>query len=548
MKRTLVVLLLVLSGVPLLGQSTVSITSIAAGTVATLGSVTVNGNGFTPANAAISVIVIPQGGFTVTVPAYSATASAVKFMMPPLISSSSGRLFDASVNVDVQVVQTTASSVSTSNVLSGLTVNPPPQSSATPGKVTRAFLQVTGDLQETTRAALGSRFPSLAGRSQSVSNELRTMIDAVTAVIDNPERSITLPTINNAPAVLNRDALVIADRVAFALVSQLNQQLTALTADAPSGVARIGPLAEPCSQRQIGLPELDQHLCGINVQYERINRIGGPLVASGAAAVYGMPLALVGSQAVGSLAAAEVIGPNMAIALGLLPGPVVSHLAAHATGSAPPTVGATFTDVGVSLLESLAGLSVPVFSGTLSGINLAADFEAAANGPSGPAATYPTQGVMISAPTQSVPVNTRPIALIPGTGIGGTARWLAVAATQQVTALTTATQPPPSAARFNGLYSGFQRGSCTAPGPDGPIVVPGSGAVTLTISNGTLTLTSGGTGTGTVTPAGAFNAGDGICTVSGRFWEESGRAGGSGSVSCNAPPATCFGTWNVLRN
>jgi hypothetical protein len=370
----------------------------------------------------------------------------------------------------------------------------------------------------------------------------------VTAVIDNGERTISLPTINNTPAVLSRDALVIADRVTFAMVSQLNTQLTALTADAPSGATAIRPLAEPCSQRQVGLPEFDQHLCGINVQYERINRIGGPLVAAGAATAYGMPLTLLGGMAVASLAAAELIGPNMAIALGLLPGPVVSHLSAHATGSTPPTVGATFTDVGVSLLENLAGLGTPVFSGTLSGINLAADFEAAANGPSGPAATYPTQGVMVSAPTQSVPTGTRPIALIPGTGIGGTARWLAVAATQQVTALTTATQPPPSAARFNGLYSGFARGSCTAVGPEGPIVVPWSGGLTATISGGTLTFTSGGSGSGTVTPAGGFSAGDGICSVAGRFWEDAGRAGGLGSVSCASGPATCFGTWNVLRN
>jgi hypothetical protein len=72
--------------------------------------------------------------------------------------------------------------------------------------------------------------------------------------------------------------------------------------------------------------------------------------------------------------------------------------------------------------------------------------------------------------------------------------------------------------------------------------------LTLTISNGTLTVTSGGSGSGTVTPAGAFNASDGTCSVAGRFWEDNGRAGGSGSVRCATGGATCFGTWNVLRN
>lgn len=555
MKRTLVVLLLVLSGVPLLGQSTVSITSITAGTVATLGSVTVNGSGFTPATAAISVIVVPQGGFVITVPVYSATASAVKFMMPPLISSSTGTLFDSPVNVDIQVVQATASSVSTSNVLSGLTVNPPPQSSATPGRLTRAFLQITGDLQETMRAATGSRYPSLSARSQTMSDDLRGMIDAVTAVIDNGERTVLLSTTNNVPAVLNRDALVVSDRVVFAMVTQLNQQLTALVADAPNGATRVRPLAEPCSQRAVGLPQVEtEMLCGMGVQYDRINRIGGPLVASGAATVYGMPLALVGSQAVGSLAAAEVVGPHMAVALGLLPGPVASHLAAHATGSAPPTVGATFTDIGISLLESLAGLGVPIFSGTLSGINTAADFEAIANGPTGPAPAYPRQGVMISAPTQPVPVNTRPIALIPGTGIGGTARWLAVAATQQVTALTTVTQPPPSAARFNGLYTGSSNGSCTVTVPEGPpIVQSASGPLSLTIANGVMSVTAGGSGQGTVSPTGQLGVSSvasagGACDVGGRFWEDPlGRAGGLGYTRCSGPGFTCAGTWNVLR-
>src|SRR3970282_437393 len=87
---------------------------------------------------------------------------------------------------------------------------------------------------------------------------------------------------------------------------------------------------------------------------------------------------------------------------------------------------------------------------------------------------------------------------------GATARGVAPAGTQQILPILSVTLPPPEIARFNGLYSGSVNGSCSSPGEGS---VEKSGAVSMTVSSGTIAITSAGTGSGTVTAAGQVNSG-----------------------------------------
>lgn len=197
---------------------------------------------------------------------------------------------------------------------------------------------------------------------------------------------------------------------------------------------------------------------------------------------------------------------------------------------------------------------IPILSGTNAGVSLASDFEKAANAPNGPSTSVPAKGVIVAAAPQGTPSGTRPAMAFQGLGIDATAKWLAVSSTQQVTSLLNAVLPTPTAARFNGLYAGSARVSCTA-SAEGVTVTTGSQqALNFTVAGGTLTVTVGGSGTGTVSRSGQLgtvpvSAAGLTCQASGRFWEDgTGRAGASGSQTCAGPNVSCAGAWNVLRN
>lgn len=538
----------------LTAQTSISIAALDRASVPTMGTVIVSGSGFDPEHAAMSVTLTARGAAPATVPITFATPASLSFVVPPMLDLSTGALFDTAIVADVQVVQVTAASVMTSNVLGGLTIEPAPRSSVAAGVLTKNYLLMTEDLQQSVRSRLSAagRAPSLVAASQRFSDDLRALIDATSAIVTTPSRTVALPTANNAPLTLTKDALAIADRVVFATVQQLAAQLQSAARTSPQTIrAAANPPA--CSQRDPSMPEFDAALCGLAVQYDRVNEVGPKVLPVAASAVYATPFALVGGMAVSGLAAAELIGSQMATALGLLVGPAASQLTAHAVGAEPPSVGSTFTDVGLSLFDTLALAGIPVTSGINSGVSLAAEVEKTANAPGGASATYPKQGVVVAGPSTSVPANSRPVNLIPGTGIGGTARWMAVAATQQVVSLTSATLPPPSAARFNGLYTGFAGGTCTMV-LEGQVFTESSTVpLALTIANGVMTITAGASGSGTVSATGqlqtyALSSNGASCQAAGRFWEDlTGRAGGLGATSCRGDGFTCAGTWNVTR-
>ncbi|OFW41020.1 MAG: hypothetical protein A3J29_13520 [Acidobacteria bacterium RIFCSPLOWO2_12_FULL_67_14b] len=539
-------IVLALCAVSVAAQSSISLTALDRQTVATLGSLVVNGNGFDPANAAISVVVAPRGGVAVSVPAYFANAVALKIVVPPLVETATSRLFDVPVVAEVQVVQVSATAVVTSNVLGGLTIEPAPSTSAPPGALTKAWLLLTRDVQGILRAALAAnpRFARVVDRSRALDAEWQAMIDVATAIAGDPGRTMTLATTNGDPFVVTSDALRVSDRIAYAIAKEVSAELSAV-----AGAAAAAPAAVTCPPTT-GDPQADQMFCSLHGYYDPLATRGPAMIQTGAALAYGMPLSVLGGQAAAGIGAAGIVSEATATGLGLAMGPVTSHVSAYATGAALPSAGSTFTDLGLSILDNFTFLGLPITSGINAAVQLAAEYEQAANAPNGPSATVPRQGVVVAAPPQRVPANTRPVIAYQGLGISSTARWLAAAGTQQILPILSVTLPPPEIARFNGLYSGSVNGSCSSPG-EATVATPG--AVSMTVSSGTIAITSGGTGSGTVTASGQVSSGaaavaGATCRWGGRFWaDDAGRAGALGSWSCSITGATCSGTWNVKK-
>lgn len=554
MRACTLALAIALTTARLSAQGSIFITFPDRGSAATLGDLALNGNGFDPGNAAISVVFTARGAVTATVPVYFANATTIRVLVPPLVDAASGSLFDVPITADLQVVQISASSVITSNVIGGITIEPAPRSGAPAGTVARALLRMTRDLQASVRTAVGSsaRFADLVSDSRNFDAALHTLIDAATIIIEDSERSVALPTTDGAPFTLTSAALGVADRVAFAFVKQQSAFLQSAFATATPALSKTaGPPA--CSEKS-GVPELDEDLCGLARQYDRISQVGPGLVQAGAATTYAAPLTLVGGIAAASLGTAGAATDLAATALGYLVGPAASHATAYAVGTAMPSVGSTFTDLGLSFIDNMLLGGIPILSGTNAGVSLASDFEKAANASSGPSLTVPAKGVIVAAAPQGTPSGTHPVMAYQGLGTSATATWLAVPVTQRVTSLMNATLAPPTTARFNGAYSGATRGSCTA-SVEGVTVNTGSrGPLNFALSDGVLIVTAGGSGSGTVSPVGQLgtvpvSAGGMVCQTSGRFWEDgAGRAGASGSQTCAGPGVSCAGTWSALRN
>ena len=470
--------------------------------------------------------------------------------MPLLVEVATGRLFDVPVAADIQVVQVSSTSVTSSNVLGGIIVEPTPRTTAAPGLVTKAFLLLTKDLQTALRTSLASnaKFAKMVDRSRAFDGDLQTTIDVAAAIAATPDRAIAMSTTRGDPLVVTSEALETSDRVAAAIARQVSALLSASGVAQADGVG-ARPLARDC---RTGIPEIDKDpdFCRISGYYEApyADKVA-PVLPVVAAFTYGIPLAVLGSQAAAGIGAAGIVSENAATGLGLAVGPATSYSTAYAAGAPLPSTGSTATDLGLSLIDNFLFLGLPVTSGFNSGFQLLSEFEQAVN-QQGASPTVP-KGAVLAGPPQAVPANTRPVIAYQGTGIGATARWLAVAATQQITAFTTATLPPPTAARFNGLYTGSSRATCTVVVPDGPpIVSSAGGAMALTMANGVMTVTAGGSGSTTVTPGGQINMPpiEG-CSTGGRFWEDgTGRAGATGFTSCTGAGFTCGGTWNVLRN
>lgn len=539
-------------------QTALSIASVSPSTVATFGALTVSGAGFDPAAGAISVIVAPRGGVAAVVPVHVADALSVRIFMPPLVEAATSGLFDVPVVADIQAVQVTSDSVSTSNVLGGLTIEPLPRLPATlaPGRMTKAFLQMTDDVNGSVRTALGSS-PTFAGvvrGLQAFARELTDLADAAASIAGNQERTVALRTTTGDALVVTARSLAVSDRIALGLVRQAVGQLS--RAAAPSGGFALAPRAMRCAtETRYDVPEpLHREVCSLAGQYDGLAERGPDMVRAGAAVVYGLPLAMIGGLTAAGLGAAELVGSTVATAMSVLTGPVVSHAAAYHTGASPPAVGSTLTDVGTALLDTFALGGLPVASGLNAAVSMVTELEKAANAPRGPSPTVPRGGLVVTAVPQPAPAGTRAVTAIQPTATGPASTDVGAPTGPQLVPFATAKLPLLSVSRFNGSYTGSITGSCTVPTPIGPVTSGAQGPLNFDVANGVVS--GAGPPTGTVAATGQINPNQVVvagatCTWGGRLWgiDQGAAAGGSGSWACQVPAVAtaCGGSWTVTR-
>jgi len=121
------------------------IASLGATNVTPFQPLTVSGSGFdTSGGSAISLIFKPENGApSLTVPVIAVTSNSVEAAVPPFFDFTSGSAM--STVVDVQVVQVSSSTVSTSNLITGLQVGalPPVPAGVPAGALTALFLQAS---------------------------------------------------------------------------------------------------------------------------------------------------------------------------------------------------------------------------------------------------------------------------------------------------------------------------------------------------------------------------------------------------------------------
>lgn len=545
MKRGLAAILVAVTVASTGAQSSVTITAVDQTSAPTFGIITINGNGFLT-TAALAVVFSARDAVTATVPVAAVTPGSIRVSVPPLINTSTGNLFDTPIVVDVQVVQTTSTSVMTSNVLGGFTIQPLPQAEGQPGTFTRAFLRTILDIQNDLRSARRSSpgFGAVVTASQAFTDAQTSLTDAVTLLLGAPNATANLPTPDNLPLSISQRTLRAMDRVGSGFVQQANSIYR---------TAEPNPPPRPSSCACNPISDLDRSLCEFRQNpcsgYEASRRVNLDVAAN----LYGAQFGALGGWAAGGLSNASQVGSETAGGIGLILSQAFAYVAAVVSGTEPPG-SSSLRDNGLLLLDDLMNSGLSVFAGLRSAAELSQSAEALINQAKGASTTAPQGGMITPAPLpQTRPANTHPVRVYTGIGVGP--KWIATPITQQVTPLTTAAITASPVSRFNGTYAGTSGATCTISGPDIPAITQSASEQVsgIVVSNGSIT------GGGTVSDTGRFTApavsAAGIsCVTGGFFWSVGtgpNEAGATGSVNCSGGVAgatiRCAGTFILRR-
>lgn len=206
-------------------SAAIQISSLSQTTISPLTQLTINGTGFDPASAAISVLLTPacSGCPPISVPAFAATTSTLQIVVPPFFDTSTG-IFTAGA-FNVQVIQLDGNALSTSNVITGLQVNAPPTipTGIPTGAVTSTFLSnalgVSASIQ--TDALTDASLDSLSMNLQTYDADLNALLAAVNTVSTNPAQSVALPTVNGQTVTLNTSVLALSDQLIWIWAQQI---------------------------------------------------------------------------------------------------------------------------------------------------------------------------------------------------------------------------------------------------------------------------------------------------------------------------------------
>lgn len=331
---------------------TIQINTLDKTTVDPLAQLTITGSGFDPANAAISVVLIPQsGGKPMVVPAISATATSVQIIVPPIFDPSTVKFVEGTV--DVQVIQLAGSSFSTSNVLQGLRINAPPEipSDVRPGAITAAFIKSGQDLIEFAQTNATTDQLTIVNDLNLFTEDLDTLLAAINTVINDPSASVILETTDSKTLAVNSTVLTLTDQLIMAYLQQ-HQQIFSSTSTASNlmNFLRMTKIAyaytyDECMNDVAQYGEgisMFQTACGGKKYEQEFAEKGGKLTRWGAQFEFGVFYSVI-TGGIGPLAAElGVIGSQYSSAAQIAVNAFGSWAAPFVTGDTPqitPSLG-----------------------------------------------------------------------------------------------------------------------------------------------------------------------------------------------------------------
>jgi hypothetical protein len=267
----------------LAGAQLIDISSLERAKAEPFSTLVITGSGFLPATSAISALILPNAGATnacsspaggtspgvipVAVPVYAATSTTLKIIVPPLLNVANGQFTTAAVQV--QVVQVSATSLSSSQRVTDLCISQMPQvpRQVPAGAVTRAYLNM--GLNALSDVLNRNLMPlSLKAKLRAFEQQQKTLATQVGRIVNNSNDRIPIATKDELPFVLDAEILATADRL---IVAQLEQFFSVLQAQSSGFTRASRVLAKANCKSQ---PNLTDHifdlLCVNDVRREQL--------------------------------------------------------------------------------------------------------------------------------------------------------------------------------------------------------------------------------------------------------------------------------------
>lgn len=332
---------------------------------------TLKGTGFRSSDAAISVIFRVAGLEPIIIPAIAVTSSSVEVVVPPLIDATGENV---SGHATLQVLQVGTWGYMITDTLDGLDIGALPASELVAGSVTDAYLSAAlTQINAFEAAAPGDLPASFWSALANLKADLSQLQLLVQSVMADPTATPPLPgTGAGAAPILDADTLRLADRLIMAMLLRLGEQLGFTSTDTlPAGVVSYATATANCPS-STGGQWVDDFICQRQQYGLELATKGKRAVATGAKVEASFYLGLFGG--IGSSLWGQ-IAPRAATAFELVWTGVSGHIAAWATASEPPSNGQTLADVGVAVLDKLAG-SFGLLSAAYNAIAMGQEYDA----------------------------------------------------------------------------------------------------------------------------------------------------------------------------
>ncbi len=313
---------------------------------------TLRGTGFRPSDSATSVIFRVDGIEPVVVPAIAGTTTTLDVAVPALINASGDNVAG---HATVQVVQTGDWGASSTAVHDGIDINPLPlvEAGISAGAVFDAYLTSVLNVVAGMQAAPpGDQPPEFWTALDTLRTDLTELQTAVQEVVVNPSAMPSVASEGAGTVNLDADTLALADRLVASLLLRLGEVLEFESAESlPAGMVRAVPPYEACPT-EVGSAWFDDFNCKNQRFRQDYSLQARRAVAIGAKVETSFYLSVFGGFS-GNLLG--VVSTKASTAFELVWSAVSGHIASWVTFSEPPTAGETLGEVGITVLEKMAG-------------------------------------------------------------------------------------------------------------------------------------------------------------------------------------------------